>query len=140
MRESRTPPEPTAAKEARSGPCKTRRRFILHASAERERSIKRMAAQSKQLAGLLQAHWDLQEEYGVELLVIALSLDVQVSAQEWKKYGVDDDPGMEDSLALLGDLSTSARASGARAWDASSALRARDSGVCTPYHGGGICV
>lgn len=70
----------------------------------------------KQLASLCAQH-------EVELVVIALPVDVQVSNQEWTKYGVEDGPDMESSLALLADLTASARAEGARALDATAALR-----------------
>lgn len=65
----------------------------------------------------------LCEQHEVELVVIALPVDVQVSSEEWKKYDVEDGPDMEPSLALLADLTASARAEGARALDATAALR-----------------
>ncbi|MGH1340356.1 MAG: alginate O-acetyltransferase AlgX-related protein [Nannocystales bacterium] len=80
----------------------------------REASV--FAPHLKELAALC-------EQHGVELVVIALPVDVQVSAEEWKKYDVDDGPDMEPSLALLADLTASARAEGARALDATAALR-----------------
>lgn len=70
------------------------------------------------LAGLCESH-------GAELIVVALPVDVQVSAQEWLKYDLDpsEAPDMEPSLALLDDLILSAEAVGARGLNATLALR-----------------
>jgi len=70
---------------------------------------------------------DLCTRHGAELIVVALPVDVQVSADEWVKYGIEPSaaPDMEPSLALLGDLLTSVEALevGARGLDATKALR-----------------
>jgi len=75
-----------------------------------------------ELAALCRSH-------GARLIVVALPVDVQVSADEWAKYGVDDPPDMEPSLALLGDLLASAEALGIRGLDATPALRAAEPGA-----------
>jgi len=69
---------------------------------------------------------ELCEQHGAELVVVALPVDVQVSADEWGKYGVDpvaEGIDMEPSLALLDDLIASAHRVGARGLDATPALR-----------------
>lgn len=68
---------------------------------------------------------ELCTRHGAELIVVALPMDVQVSAEEWIKYGVEpsEAPDMEPSLALLGDALASAEALGARGLDATPALR-----------------
>src|SRR5690606_19216157 len=72
---------------------------------------------------------ELCRRHGARLIVVALPVDVQVSADEWAKYGVDDPPDMEPSLALLGDLLASAEVLGVRGLDATSALRAAEPGA-----------
>jgi hypothetical protein len=72
---------------------------------------------------------DLCKRYEAELIVVALPIDVQVSADEWAKYGVVDAPDMEPSLALLGDLLASAELLGARGLDATKPLRAAEPGA-----------
>lgn len=70
----------------------------------------------------------LCDEHGVELLVVALPLDVLVSADEWEKY--DAEPvEMEPTRVLLSDLVASARALGARGLDATDALRVAEPGA-----------
>jgi len=59
---------------------------------------------------------------GVELVVVALPIDVQVSASEWAKYGVVDPPDMAPSRVLLSDLVATAEGMGTRAVDVTSAL------------------
>ena len=66
---------------------------------------------------------------GVELVVVALPVDVQVSAEEWKKYGVVEAPDMEPSLALLDDLVRTSESHGARALNATAALREAEPGA-----------
>lgn len=61
---------------------------------------------------------------GVELVVVALPIDVQVSAGEWTKYGVTEKIDMEPTLILLDDLTESAESMGARALDVTDALAA----------------
>ncbi len=70
----------------------------------------------------------LCDEHGARLLVVALPLDVQVSRDEWTKYGaapVD----MTASRVLLDDIVVAARATGARAVDATEALTAAEPGA-----------
>ena len=71
----------------------------------------------------------LCDEHGAELVVVALPIDVQVDVGEWAKYGVTDGPDMTDSLLLLADLVTDARALGVRALDATAALHAAQPGA-----------
>lgn len=70
----------------------------------------------------------LCDAHGVELLVVALPLDVLVSADEWEKY--DAEPvEMEPTRVLLSDLVASGEALGARGLDATDALRAAEPGA-----------
>lgn len=71
----------------------------------------------------------LCDQYGAELVVVALPIDVQVDPQEWTKYGVTDAPDMQDSLILLDDLVADAHALGLRALDATASLRAAQPGA-----------
>jgi hypothetical protein len=77
----------------------------------------------------LQEFKALCDQHGAELVVVALPIDVQVSAEEWAKYGVTDAPDMQDSLVLLDDLIADASALGLRALDATAALRAAEPGA-----------
>jgi len=70
----------------------------------------------------------LCDEHDAELLVVALPLDVVVSADEWAKYGVEP-VDMEPTRALLTDLVDSAHHLGARAFDATDALREAEPGA-----------
>jgi hypothetical protein len=65
---------------------------------------------------------------GARLLVVALPLDVMVSAEEWKKYGV---PALDMSptRVLLDDLVTRAERMGAIGLDPSAALAAVEPGA-----------
>jgi hypothetical protein len=71
---------------------------------------------------------DIAAKHGAEVLVVALPIDVQVSGDEWKKYGapVTD---MAPTLALTDDMLESARALGMRAVDTLPALRAASPGA-----------
>jgi hypothetical protein len=71
----------------------------------------------------------LCDAHGVEFVVVALPIDVQVSSEEWAKYGVEDPPSMDASLVLLGDLRETAERLGARALDATEALREAEPGA-----------
>ncbi len=71
----------------------------------------------------------LCDRHQVELLVVALPLDVQVSQDEWTKYGVEDGPDMFDTLILLDDLGASARHLGVASLDATQTLRAAEPGA-----------
>lgn len=65
---------------------------------------------------------------GAELLVVALPLDVQVSAEEWKKYGAEP-VDMTATRALLTDLVTVSQRVGVRAVDVTAALAAAEPGA-----------
>jgi hypothetical protein len=65
---------------------------------------------------------------GCELLVIALPIDVQVSADEWRKYGREP-IDMSATTALADDLLSTANALGMRTLDALPALRAAEPGA-----------
>lgn len=67
----------------------------------------------------------LCDAHGAELLVVALPLDVVVSEDEWAKYGAER-VDMEPTRVLLTDLVDSAHHLGARAFDATDALRAAE--------------
>jgi len=69
------------------------------------------------------------DEYGAELVVVALPIDVQVDPGEWAKYGVSDAPDMQDSLILLEDVVEDARALGLRALDVTAGLRGAQPGA-----------
>lgn len=71
---------------------------------------------------------DLAAQHGAEVLVVGLPIDVQVSSDEWKKYGA---PvlDMAPTLALTDDMLASARALGMRTLDALPALRAASPGA-----------
>ena len=69
------------------------------------------------------------DEYGAELVVVALPIDVQVDPGEWTKYEVSDPPDMQDSLILLEDLVADATALGLRAVDVTAALRSAQPGA-----------
>ena len=65
------------------------------------------------------------DEHDVELLVVALPLDVLVSQDEWAKYDVPP-IDMEPTRVLLRDLVASSHHLGARSFDATDALRAAE--------------
>jgi lysophospholipase L1-like esterase len=71
------------------------------------------------------------DERGATLLVVALPMDVQVSKEEWAKYGptVEAPLDMEPSKVLIRDLVASAEAIGALALDATPALEAAEPGA-----------
>lgn len=83
------------------------------------------------LARQVQAAKVLCDRAGAELLVLALPMDVQVSSDEWAKYGaapVD----LEPSRVLLTDVVESAEALGAKGLDATDALRKAGAGAFLP--------
>lgn len=74
----------------------------------------------------------LCDEKGAKLLVVALPMDVQVSPDEFVKYGTDPsraDIDMEGTRILVTDLVGSAEALGALALDATPALAAAEPGA-----------
>ncbi len=89
------------------------------------REIVRAASpMAKQLAAVKAAC----DARGARLLVVALPLDVQVSPEEWRKYGqapID----MAEARVLVDDVVGSARSAGALALDASAALAAAEPGA-----------
>ena len=62
------------------------------------------------------------DEFGAELVVVALPIDVQVADSEWIKYGVENPIDMKPTRVLLSDLVSSAERIGARAVDVTGAL------------------
>jgi hypothetical protein len=58
-----------------------------------------------------------------ELLLVMLPFDVQVSAGEWAKYGVEDGPDMVPTLVLIDDAMASAAQLGIAAIDVTGSLR-----------------
>jgi len=129
------------AKEARQG--KSKAKSLLESGAklkaEREKLRQEIAAGRVTLEhqpSVFEPHLaklaELCEQHGAELVVVALPVDVQVSAEEWGKYGVDpvaEGIDMEPSLALLDDLLASAHRVGARGFNATQALRDAGSGA-----------
>jgi hypothetical protein len=67
-------------------------------------------------------------EWGARLVVVALPLDVQVSKDEWAKYGQAVQP-MEETLVLNRDVLRTSEALGAVAVDALPALAAAEPGA-----------
>jgi hypothetical protein len=63
------------------------------------------------------------------LLVVMLPFDVQVSADEWAKYGVEDGPDMTATLVLIDDAVASAAQLGIATFDATPTLRAAEPGA-----------
>ncbi len=66
---------------------------------------------------------ELCKRHGAELVVLVLPLDVQVSPSEWAKYGAEP-VDMSGTEILVRDAIETARRLGARAVDATAALRA----------------
>jgi len=71
----------------------------------------------------------LCEAAGAELVVLVLPLDVQVSALEWKKYGVTSPPDLAGSRVLADDVLDISDELGLRAVDAWPALAAAEPGA-----------
>ena len=71
---------------------------------------------------------DRARKGGADLVIVALPIDVQVSPEEWKKYGKAPIP-MEDTRVLLTDLVRTAEHMGVRALDATDALAAAEPGA-----------
>ncbi len=62
------------------------------------------------------------KENGVELVVLALPMDIQVSPKEWEKYGVSDPPDMSSTLLLVSDLVSISERMGAKGVDTTQSL------------------
>lgn len=76
----------------------------------------------------IRAAKELCDKHQAKLVVVALPLDVQVSQEEWKKYGVDP-IDMSPAALLVSDLMDAAMAVGAVAVDPTEALRAAEPGA-----------
>lgn len=68
------------------------------------------------------------EANGARLVVLVLPMDVQVSADEWKKYG-EAPLDMQETLVLLEDIAATARWLGVSAVDVTPALSAAEPGA-----------
>jgi hypothetical protein len=80
------------------------------------------------LAGYLRDVQQLVEHGGARLVVLILPLDVQVSADEWRKYGAKPIP-MEPSLAFTTELVALCRSLGVSVLDALPPLAAAEPGA-----------
>jgi hypothetical protein len=69
------------------------------------------------------------DEEGAKLLVVALPMDLQVSPEEWAKYGKTAPVDMAPTRVLTEDVVDSARAIGAMGLDATPALAAAEPGA-----------
>ncbi|MBC8070017.1 MAG: hypothetical protein IAG13_16890, partial [Deltaproteobacteria bacterium] len=97
------------------------RRVVAGASIEVERPPSIFAAHLAELKALCDQH-------GAELVVVALPIDVQVSPEEWAKYGAEP-VDMAPSLALLADTVADAEALGAIGVEPTAALAAAEPGA-----------
>ncbi len=77
----------------------------------------------------LEALRDFCDEHGVELVVVVLPVDVQVSEAEWEKYEGLPPVDMAPSLVLIDDIIADAKSLGVRAVDTLPALRAAEPGA-----------
>jgi predicted metal-dependent hydrolase len=68
------------------------------------------------------------DAHGARLVVLALPMDVQVSAEEWKKYG-EEPLDMKETLVLLDDIVATARWLGVSALDLTPALARAEPGA-----------
>ena len=80
------------------------------------------------LADFVRDARDRAAKGGAEVVIVALPVDVQVSADEWKKYGTAPIP-MDDTRVLLTDLVGTSERFGVRALDATAALAAAEPGA-----------
>lgn len=104
----------------------------------REETAAKLVAKAKELppvarswspvAPSLRAAKELCDKHGAKLVVAALPLDVQISQEEWKKYGVSP-IDMTPAAVLVGDVMDEARSLGAVAVDPTEALRAAEPGA-----------
>jgi hypothetical protein len=85
------------------------------------------------LAGYLRDVQQLVEHAGARLVVVILPLDVQVSPDEWRKYGASGSAprgiDMRPSLALTGELVALCRSLGVSVLDATPVLAAAEPGA-----------
>lgn len=68
------------------------------------------------------------DKHGAKLLVVALPMDVQVSKDEWAKYGAPP-VDMSATKVLLDDIVYAAEVAGARGYDATKVLAAAEPGA-----------
>ncbi len=71
----------------------------------------------------------LCDEHGAELVVVALPIDVQVSAEEWKKYPGQEPVDTTGTEVVLTDIVGHANSLGLRGLDAMNVLRASQPGA-----------
>jgi hypothetical protein len=93
----------------------------------REEQVPRIRAWSP-LAPRLRKLKELCAAAGARLFVVALPIDVQVSKEEWAKYGTEP-IDLEPARILIDDLIDSAEDAGATAVDLTEALRAAEPGA-----------
>jgi hypothetical protein len=125
-------------KWAAENPKDKRAAAILDAVARREHLDTELGALSTRVSAVLDGRSPLEDfvraardrcdAAGAELLIAALPMDVQVSPDEWKKYG-EQPQDMSSTRALLTDLVTGAERLGVRAVDLTDALAAAEPGA-----------
>ncbi len=71
----------------------------------------------------------ITDKHGARLVIVVLPIDVQVSKDEWNKYGVDPPIDMEPSKILNADVIVAAETVGAQSFDALPALGAAEPGA-----------
>lgn len=86
------------------------------------------AAFESPLAPTLREMKEVCDAHGARLVVLVLPMDVQVSAEEWKKYGVAP-RDMAGTELLAEDIVATATAMGVTALDATKALAATEPGA-----------
>ncbi|ACY13990.1 alginate O-acetyltransferase AlgX-related protein [Haliangium ochraceum] len=119
-------------RRAARGPQNQHTRDLLSTAANRDELLQQRLAVHSQTAAETRVPSVLEpqlrelealcEQHGAELVVVALPIDVQVSADEWAKYGVDEPLDMEPTRVLLADLVASAEGMGVRALDVTAPL------------------
>lgn len=115
-------------KDAQAAAAKLSARDQLFARLSELDAQKLQAALDPPLAGTIRSFKQLVESNGARLVVLILPIDVQVSAQEWAKYG-HDPIDMTPTAALTGELVELCRGLGVSALDASAALAAAEPGA-----------
>jgi hypothetical protein len=92
------------------------------------RAVAEELAASSPFSSFLDTARTLTDAHNTDLIVVALPLDVQVDAEEFRKYGREP-VDMSGTLVLLDDLVRSARRAGIRAMSAVSPLQAAQPGA-----------
>jgi lysophospholipase L1-like esterase len=100
---------------------------LKRAEAVRAEAVPRIRAFSPLAPGLRKVK-ALCDAAGARLFVAILPIDVQVSAQEWKKYGTES-VDLEPARILVEDLIDAAEDAGATAIDLTDPLRAAEPGA-----------